>query len=520
MASKGSTHSNCPLPPGSRVAGYFRDSGGDEQERSVDQQRRVAEEYCQRPHLVLVHVFADVARPGSTIVGRDGFDDLIHYCRQHAPTANRRTPDAPDGILLWDLKRFARNRQDNAFFKADLRRRGYTVLFLSDNIPQGGIGHIYEAMLEWKAEQDLQDISKDVKRGLSDLVSTRGPDGQYLGLCPGRPPTGFKGEPYTLGVKRDGRPRIVQRWVPDPETWDLCRQAWEMRVNGASYRQIHEATRLMGSIGCYATFFRNRIYTGTLVYSGQEYEDFVRSLVTEDAWEQVQALRKPRYEHRPRLDSSDYALSGLLYCGLCGRAMKADSVRARADAGDGYQRRRYRRYTCTGWKQNRDCSMHFLRAELVEQAVFDFLAEQVLLPEHLLQVLQDAQPDDEERRVLEQDAQLLKITLADVEQVISRLVDAIERSGHSASLAERLAEREAERSRVRVQLSEVQHRLEETKVDVPLAVLEDFCDHAREALQHGALEDVRAVLHSMVVRVEAEQGGGRLVYNFPFVVGL
>ncbi len=68
-------------------------------------------------------------------------------------------------------------------------------------------------MLEWKAEQDLQDISKD--------------------------------------VKRDGTPRIVQRWVPDPETWGLCRQAWEMRVNGASYRQIHEATRLMGSIGCY-----------------------------------------------------------------------------------------------------------------------------------------------------------------------------------------------------------------------------------------------------------------------------
>ena len=110
----------CPLSPGSRVAGYFRDSGGDEQERSVDQQRRVAEEYCQQHHLVLVRIFADEARPGSTIVGRDGFDDLIHYCRQYAPTAKRRTPDAPDGILLWDIKRFARDRQDNAFFKADL----------------------------------------------------------------------------------------------------------------------------------------------------------------------------------------------------------------------------------------------------------------------------------------------------------------------------------------------------------------------------------------------------------------
>jgi hypothetical protein len=45
-----------------------------------------------------------------------------------------------------------------------------------------------------------------------------GPDGKYLGLCPGKPATGFKGEPYTLGVKRDGTPRIVQHWAPDSKT--------------------------------------------------------------------------------------------------------------------------------------------------------------------------------------------------------------------------------------------------------------------------------------------------------------
>ena len=43
MGSKGFPCNDCPLPPGSRVAGYFRALGGDEQERSVDQQRRVAE---------------------------------------------------------------------------------------------------------------------------------------------------------------------------------------------------------------------------------------------------------------------------------------------------------------------------------------------------------------------------------------------------------------------------------------------------------------------------------------------
>jgi hypothetical protein len=98
-----------------------------------------------------------------------------------------------------------------------------------------------------------------------------------MGLCPGKPPAGFKGEPYTLGV--------VQRWVPDPETWDFCRQARELRVNGASYREIHERTGILGSIGSHATFFRNRIYTGTLVQSGEEYEEFVSRLIPDEWFE-------------------------------------------------------------------------------------------------------------------------------------------------------------------------------------------------------------------------------------------
>ena len=76
---------NCPLPPGSRVVGYFRDSGGEEQERSVDEQRRVAQQHCQQHHLVLVRGFADEARPGGTVVGSDAFGNLIHFCRQLAP---------------------------------------------------------------------------------------------------------------------------------------------------------------------------------------------------------------------------------------------------------------------------------------------------------------------------------------------------------------------------------------------------------------------------------------------------
>jgi site-specific DNA recombinase len=513
-------NNECPFPPGSRVAGYFRDSGGEDQERSVDQQRRFAEGYCQQHHLVLMRVFADEARPGGTVVGREAFDEMIHYLRQLAPDVRRRSPEAPDGVLLWDLKRFARNAQDNAFFKADLRRRGYLVVFLSDNIPPGDIGHVYEAMLEWKAQQDLVDISKDAKRGLADLVSTRNEDGDYLGLCPGRPPTGFKGEPYVMGLRRDGRPRIVQRWVPDPDTWELARKAWDMRVQGASYREIHEATRLLGTIGSYATFFRNRIYTGALEYGGEEYLDFVPAMVSQEAWDQVQAMRKPRAQKSRPWANSDYVLSGLLHCSLCTRAIVGDAIPARADAGDGYSRRRYRRYVCLGWKQKRECSFHYVGAEIIEEAVFKVLLEQVLQPEHLLQILEDARPDELTSQALELEAQRVEAELADVQRAIERLVDAVEKSGYSASLQARLDQREGERATLAVELANARRRLEQTDVRVPFEVVADFCYNAGEVLKTGTVEDIRALLRTLVVRIELEPERGRVIYTFPPLAGI
>lgn len=508
---------DCPLPPGARVVAYFRDSGGIGQERSVGQQRRVADAYCAGVHIVLTRVFADEARVGSTIVGRDQFEEMISYLRRLAPEDRRkRSPEAPDGVLLWDLKRFARNQLDGQYFKADLRRRGYTIIFLSDNIPDGDLGIVYESMLEWKGQQDLVEISKDVKRGLKDTVSMRGPDGRLLGLCPGRPPTGFKGEPYRLeSTRRDGKPHMVQRWVVDPDVWPRARRAWEMRLAGMSYTEIHAETRLFRTVNCYATFFRNRIYTGTLVYSGIEYEDFVPAMVTPEEFDAVQRMRKPKHQHRPRHDSSDYPLSGMIYCGLCGRPMKGDSVPARSDAGDGYARKRYRRYACTGWKYRRDCELHHLRAEMVESAVFDLLREQVLTRDRMLAMLSEQQLD-ERKEELASECRQLTGDITKLDRVISRLIDEIEETG-SHAVRDRLATREAERAALQVRLSDVQREIDAANHPVPVEVIERFCENGQAVLESGSPDDVRDLLRTFVIRIEVEPGGGRLIYSFPLV---
>ena len=100
-------------------------------------------------------------------------------------------------------------------------------------------------------------------------------------------------------------------------------------------------------------------------------------------------------------------------------------------------------------------------------------------------------------------------------KIINRLLDAVERSGYSASLEERLGQRERERAESKTELSAVRRSLEQTETEVPVDVVEDFCYHVREVLQTGKVEDVRALLRTFVIRIEVEDHRGRIIYGFP-----
>ncbi len=165
---------------------------------------------------------------------------------------------------------------------------------------------------------------------------------------------------------------------------------------------------------------------------------------------------------------------------------------------------------CLRWKSRRDCDCdaHYVTARAVEQAVLDKVAEDILQPEHLLRILTDAQPDEETQQGLEREGRRLEARLADTEAVLARLLDALERSGYSPSLEARLGQRERERA----ELNAVRRSLEETETEVPIDVVADFCYHAREVLDTGNVEDVRALLRTFIVRIEVEDHWGQIMY--------
>lgn len=214
---------NIPFSPGARVSGYFRDSGGDEQDLSVSRQLAEFRRWLEEHGLVEGAIFTDAARPGSSVVGREAFQRMLRHFRSGAPEA---------GLVIWRSNRFGRNVEDSQFYKADLRRQGYLVYSLTDKIPPDRYGKLIEFVLDWKDEEFLQALGEDVKSGLRHIVET-------YGAVPGTPPHGFLREPVKVGLRRDGRPHLLHRWVPDQTLAPLVRRAAaQLEMDGLSRERV------------------------------------------------------------------------------------------------------------------------------------------------------------------------------------------------------------------------------------------------------------------------------------------
>src|SRR5271165_6786387 len=81
---------DCPLPKGTHVVAYCRDSGGEEQDRSTQQQAEVIHEYCLHFGLVLELVYSDDARQASSTEKRTQLQSMLLDLRNRFRQINDR----------------------------------------------------------------------------------------------------------------------------------------------------------------------------------------------------------------------------------------------------------------------------------------------------------------------------------------------------------------------------------------------------------------------------------------------
>lgn len=493
--SKANGKPNGTLPPGARVFTYVRDSGGETQGESCDQQLAVARAYRRTHNLVDAGEFVDRARSGGSDKRRDDFQRLVETAQ----------PGAASGILFWSTARMARNVDDGPYYRGLFRKNGYRLIYLADAIPDvGNLTPLLEVTKDIFNAERLAEISREARRGLDALI--------YTHKCvPGAPPIGYRREAVQLPDHRDGSARFGSRWVVDPATAPHVRQAWQMRADGYSLESVHQATRLFARKGSYPKFFRNEIYRGVLIYGERRVENFVEPLCTAAQWAAVQSLRDNPIH--PRTVASPYFLSGLLRCGVCGDAMRGRHQYMAKQRGDKRYVYRHRYYLCNR-KHTRysACPSGHMRKDEVEQAVVQEICDTLLSPERLARLVADSKPAHG-LAALSQERQEMARKLAAIETAISRLLDALESGG---SVGERLHKRENERDELRAKLAQLDaSRLRQQSETITPEELAAYAERLRAAFDEADWDAARVALRRIVARIEFINGKAKVWFRKP-----
>lgn len=481
----------------------------------MPQQHAEIAAYCAKWGLTLRHKFSDVAESGGSTVGRDDFNYMVDF---YETKSNR-----PTGLLLWNYARFARDIDDSQLNKIVIRRWGVVIHSLNDQVPEGRPGRIMEFLIDVGNEEKREQISRDTKRGLRDLV-------EQFGCIPGAVPRGFRKERVQTHADRDGNPRYGHRWVIDPDMAPKVLRAFEMRAAGASLGEIHKALKLYGSISSYATFWSNKIYYGRLEF-GDDYvnDHYCEPIVPKELWDQVQVIQNHQMRYKklktpgsmfhPRRTNSSFLLSGLVKCGRCDSPCWGHNETRRS--GNVYQS-----YYCSRAFNKRDCVKHRISAEKLDAQVISKMTEILEKPENLMALQATlkkntaGQYDAQQRQVKD-----IGRELSVVRRSKNNLTDAIEnmeeqdpekRKLKARTLIDRIAQLELDEAaliqkQATVELSGLVP-LPEVKPAQLKKVLTDF----RTILAHGSLQEKQTLLRGIIneIHVHREDDGDHVSLNY------
>ncbi len=479
------------LPPGSIVDAYLRDSGGEGQDRSIQRQREAIQAYCKQHGLVLRHVYADAAKSGGSTAGRDQFDRMI--------AATRDPEDRPSAILLWNYARFARDLDDSTYYKALLRsKRGILIHSLTDPIPEGPYGRFVEILIDISNEEKRRQTAIDTADGLRSIVSQ--------GAVPGVPPRGFKREPILTINPRTGEERKNHRWVPDPKMKTRVLKAFQMRAEGASLAQIEKACHLFTSVTSYATFWRNRLYYGTLEFGGMTIENYCEPIVPRTLWDKVQLVQdrfsQRRHVHadspnHPRRVNSDFLLSGIARCGHCGSPLYGRTTTLKS-------KYKYQSYLCTlAYRQRGACTKGRIPKPALEHAVIHTLTDVILDPQNfadLLAVMNEERAN--QGQAIQDQLTDLRSQLAEVKRQLTNIANAVAESGSSPTLLTRLSALEGQQAELLSAIAAAEAQVPAPVQTIDPAILAENLKAISTILLTKSDEEKRIILRGLLSYVD------------------
>lgn len=310
-------------------AAYIRVSDERQDEYSPDSQLKKIREYAAREGYLIPddYVFYDDGISGKSAKKRDDFNRMIAIAKEKTHPF--------DVIYVWKFSRFARNQEESMVYKNLLKKKGVSVVSVSEPIPEGHYGTLIERVIEWMDEFYLVNLGAEVTRGMTEKASRGEP------TC--GPPYGY--------VMRDGKYYIDE----ESGAADIVREVFRRYANGEKQKALAVS---LGEKGV-RTKMGNRpdnrwidymlcnpVYIGKIRWSLEgvravSRRDFNNEnimtvdghhepLIDTELWDKVQTIRdaqKKAYpKHARREQPIEYMLKGLVRCSSCGATLVMSSA--------------------------------------------------------------------------------------------------------------------------------------------------------------------------------------------------
>jgi len=313
-----------------RVSTQMQADVGLSLESQVDTLKREAEKRGKPVY----KVYSDSVSGGT--FNRPGFQEMMRDTQIKPPPF--------DLVLTWSVSRFGRNTMESYIATDKLRERGIGIFYHKEPFDtDDALGKLIIEILRAVAEFSRLEYVKDVERSKKHLARK--------GYSTGGPP------PYGLRraeIQDNGCRRV--KWEPDPETAPIARKIFEMYADGMGFKKITAYLNERGiktirglpwKSSSFSRMLRNEIYIGNVVYNKEEKrngkyhgsfatkdkEKWVRAdgavepIVPKGIFDRVQERLEKINKSKAQTMNSQYLLSGLIKCNVCGNCYHGHTSR-------------------------------------------------------------------------------------------------------------------------------------------------------------------------------------------------
>lgn len=350
-----------------RVRTYIRYSDHKQDDGfSVEYQISEIEDFLYRNGLELHKHHIDQATTATKVAGREAFFELVHDVKE----------GFVDIIVVYKLNRIFRNAYESQKYRKLFQKHGVKLMSVTQQIDEDtSAGRLMTNVLSDIDQYQSETISDHVKSSMREMAR----QGYFTG---GTVPFG-----YTLEAIENGK-KTRKKYIPDEIEKTVVQKIFELYADNYSLRYLQQYLTENGfktrqgkqfGITTIARMLGNDFYIGTLRYSTQGYEDIVvenavTPIINADLWRRVQERKNANKQVAPRKRKRLYALTGKIYCGICGNhffGMQSGSTQK----GVYYA---YRYYVCAKRKNYQACECDRIRKDYLENIILQEIKKRIL----------------------------------------------------------------------------------------------------------------------------------------------